>query len=521
MDNLNQHGQLLARLLQQARISRDEYGKERNAAEKVHIVGAGGTLTAAYEQLRNAAEYAEEHLLLERAIRRFYRRLFLLRDGDLISRSGDELAIELTLAGYVLNDSIPEVTVQKINNLASLHYSAYESLVRDKRSLSRAEAWTVEVLASEIEQLLVEQFDRKAFVHFAHQRIMDSVDFGRIFRGKLPPDIEAALFVAIHRALLKSDSATVRASLLERLGQSPRAYSDYIATNKQIDDLLDSGTVDKLFRYIDRHGAPLRVLRHLVDSNPDAIDKLQNKNVFLSEYEAQIERDYSNTTQKINRGIIKSVIFLIITKFLIGVGLEVPYDYLVAGTILWVPLIINLLFPPLYMVLLRATLLLPGRANTEKLVSQVEEMLYGDSKSRQLSRRQTQQFGVGYTIFYALAFVIVFGGVAWLLWRFFGFDIVHLLVFFVFLSAASFLGFRLSRQIRELESVDSDQNGVTIARDFLYMPFVVVGRYMSEKYAQVNIVAMTLDMLIELPLKTILRLIRQWSAFISSKKDQL
>jgi hypothetical protein len=32
---------------------------------------------------------------------------------------------------------------------------------------------------------------------------------------------------------------------------------------------------------------------------------------------------------------------------------------------------------------------------------------------------------------------------------------------------------------------------------------------------------MILDMLIELPLKTVLRLVRQWGAFISSKKDEL
>ena len=75
--------------------------------------------------------------------------------------------------------------------------------------------------------------------------------------------------------------------------------------------------------------------------------------------------------------------------------------------------------------------------------------------------------------------------------------------------------------IREIEAIDSDQNAITTVRDFLYMPFVVVGRFMSEKYEQVNIVALSLDMLIELPLKTVLRLIRQWGAFISSKKDEL
>ena len=165
--------------------------------------------------------------------------------------------------------------------------------------------------------------------------------------------------------------------------------------------------------------------------------------------------------------------------------------------------------------------MLPGLANTTRLVEQINHMLYEHEQSKQLVRRGGQQFGVGYSIAYGLAFITVFGGVAYLLWSLLGFDIVHLLIFFVFLSAASFLGFRLSRMIRELESIETSQNGVTIMRDFLYMPFVVVGRYISDKYSKVNVVAMALDMLIELPLKTILRLIRQWSAFISAKKDQL
>ncbi len=45
-----------------------------NRATKVHVAGVGKTLSTAYEQLRNAAEYTEEHLLLQRTIRRFFRR---------------------------------------------------------------------------------------------------------------------------------------------------------------------------------------------------------------------------------------------------------------------------------------------------------------------------------------------------------------------------------------------------------------------------------------------------------------
>ena len=102
-----------------------------------------------------------------------------------------------------------------------------------------------------------------------------------------------------------------------------------------------------------------------------------------------------------------------------------------------------------------------------------------------------------------------------------GFSLVHIGIFLVFISAASFLGFRLSRLVRELEVVRSASNGPTFIRDLVYLPFVVVGRWMSEKYAKVNIVALILDMLIELPLKTVLRLVRQWGAFIDDRKDKI
>ena len=76
-------------------------GKDR--AQKVHINGAGRAITYAYEQLRNAAEYADDHLL-QFAIKRFFKRLFILRDENILKDSGEELIIELTLAGYIAND---------------------------------------------------------------------------------------------------------------------------------------------------------------------------------------------------------------------------------------------------------------------------------------------------------------------------------------------------------------------------------------------------------------------------------
>ena len=83
------------------------------------------------------------------------------------------------------------------------------------------------------------------------------------------------------------------------------------------------------------------------------------------------------------------------------------------------------------------------------------------------------------------------------------------------------MSFRLGHLVRELELVRSRSNGVTMVRDFIYLPFVVIGQWMSDKYSKMNIITIVLDVLIEMPLKTILRLFRQWNAFIDERKDDL
>jgi hypothetical protein len=510
MNTLNTIGRQFADALGTATTQNDIAAVSQNTGEKVHVSGAGRTLTFAYEQLRNAAEYTEEHLLLQRAIQRFYRRIFLSRDSRTVAISGEELIIELTLAGYLQNDTIAVATIGEVNRLATEYFAAHTHYGK--------EAWTLNVLAVEIERLLSDDLKRDVFVQFAYNHFLQTIDQTRLF-GKPVADFEIALFVAVHRALMKSDPATIRTALLHRYQQAPNTGA-YAQTNEMIDRMLESSTVDKVYRLVDRRGASLRVLWRLIDEHENATQLLSSREQFLSAYESQIDSEYSRINSRINRGIIKSVVFLIITKVLIGVAVEVPYDYIIHGAILWLPLAINLLFPPVYMLLLRVTLRLPGRANTQALTDAIDDLLYGKERTTALSHRVNKGFGLAFNIAYGFFFVAVFGGAA--LWLYMlGFSLLHLLIFFVFLSTASFLGFRLSRQIREIEVVEGQQDGITIIRDFLYIPFVVVGRWMSEKYARVNLVAMILDMAIELPLKTILHLIRQWGVFITSKKDQL
>jgi hypothetical protein len=518
MSPLNPIGRHLRAGLDAAHRADDVFQRQRAQAEKVNIVGAGGALTAAYEQLRNAAENTEEHLLLQNAIKRSFKQLFVTRDEALVRTSGNELAVELTLAGYVPNDSLTKEQLAAISQLATDFYATYEVLLtrRDIR-VDTGTRWVLETLSVLAARVIdAHEFDR-AFADFAYTYFDDTIPQSK----KKTTDRGAALFAAVHKALLKSDSATIRAALFQRYQIDVRNIEQFIGFHQQIDAMLESDETDRLYHVVDRQGAPLRILRRMSESNRSLGELLDNRDAFLEAYEQQVSKEYAHVVKRVNRAIVRSVIFLIITKVLIGIAIEVPYDLWAHGTVIWMPLIINLFFPPLYMIALRLTLNTPSYANTTALVNRIDKMLYG-SQAMTLSRKQLsgRTYGPIFSVMYVLFGLVVFGAVMWLLLML-GFSLVHIAIFFIFISAASFLGFRLSRLIREIEVGQSASNGFTVVRDFIYLPFVVVGQWISDRYAQVNIVAAVLDMVIELPMKTVLRLVRQWGAFIDDRKDHI
>src|SRR5690606_10964440 len=322
MKTLNQTGLQLAAAV--GAVS-SKASVEADEASKIHVIGAGRALTSAYEQLRNAAEYTEDHLLLQRAIRRFYRRLFLAPSQADIESSGEELVTELTLAGYLPNDSVAKSTANELSSLASDYYYAYKQI--DRLAGGRLDAWTLDVLAVEVEARLSSPQLRDVFVQFAFDYFLETFDPSGIFKNGKSADYELTLYAAVHRSLLKSDEATIRWAILTRFQQSPLRVDPYVITNQKVDELLNSKLFDKLVKSVSRHGAAMRVLWRMFTDGQYVDQLIKTPNKFLPAYEAKIISEYEEINARIIRGILKCVIFLIITKFIIGIAIEVPYDY--------------------------------------------------------------------------------------------------------------------------------------------------------------------------------------------------
>ena len=521
-------------LLQSARDGALAYEKQQNdkASEgaMVQVERITNLPIVAYEQLRNASENIEDHLLVQKAIYRFYRRnMFLIPKGHFVGL-GRELVVELTQAEYIKNDSVSDTTVQEIDELIKEHFSFYKEALVSDRGIKRStyEKWTLEILSVKTEQLLHSFALINSYVYFVHSYLSDKVKYNKIIESDenvAPEEYSLLLYIAIHKALLKSDDANIRSGLLGLYSFSISDTTNMITFNTKYDELVSLDSTAKLTRFVTKNGAPFQIIKStFFKSQVDKVDiDVSNESRIMELIGDKVDEAYRLTRKSINKGFVKSVAFLLITKVLIGLMVEIPYDTIVTGSIVVLPLLVNLILPPVLIAITGLTLRLPGEENRKSIKHYIQTMIYESDHETSMPTLKYNKPTRGFSVFnvtYGVLLIAVFLIIGYYL-QMLHYNIVQAVIFFIFASTASFLGYRLTLQAKALELVGTHQGIGSNIRDFIYLPFIIVGRRVSYKFKQLNLVAQVLDLAIDLPLKTTIRLIRQWGAFINGKRDDL
>lgn len=488
-----------------------------------HVADIGAGFYFAYEQLRNIADYREHHLLLRSAIERYLWRYVRLEElepfaGDLVG--------ELTHAGYLKNDSIHLSTVTAIDELMSQLAKLVNALAAYS-SAAEATTWIKQYASVKIESLLNPDHRTVAFMQYAYEHYFTSVDKTATVGADVPDQrYRVALFCAIQYSIFKSDIATTRFHCLTTsLGElSLSQAAAIVKLNQLVDELYQDPLTNRIGRLISRYGAPMRILRELVFDGPAAADVLPNRSNTINKIKVLCAAEYERVHAGLNRRIGKSILFVLITKTLIGISLEIPYDLAVYGSIAWEALLINIGFPPLYMATLGARISTPSHQNTEVIAAFTDRMLYTGAGAPVVYRPRRRRISSGLKISFNLVYAIGFIGsitAVTLGLRALHFNPVNGLMFFVFFSAVSFLGLRIRRSAHELQLLDEHQSIVEAVLDFMSSPFVAIGHWLSDRYAKANIITLILDLAIEMPFKTFIRLTRQWMRFLKDKQDEL
>ena len=511
----------------------DSLGKEHapSAGPFIEVSDVVRTLGKVYERLRTVVDYRDEHLLRKAAIERILKRRFDPEaDFPQLARAFVE---ELIRAGYVQNGTLPEKSVGDITRILKRYAAIERAITADDAKLAgRPVAELRGIMAAELDEFFGHDVPLTSAVRLLGKLLREHLTF----RGKIDErERDVQILLACERALHSHDRASLSYALLRasirdwdevegeraaQFGRNFEKWSSFFAAS------LNHPLRYRLLSITKRYAVLFILLFDIAKHFPGQMRQLSQTvpEMHTQTLEAYLAR-YSKAKKRLRRAAIRAIIYLLLTKFLLAALLEVPYDIAVLGHIAWIPLTINLAFPPLFMFIVALFIDVPSKRNTGAVVTGMEGFLeqgYAGNLRHEIRVRARRVGVVSFlaNVFYLVTYVVTFGVIVWVL-RQLGFTLLGVLIFLFFLTVVSFFGIRIRRNVRELLLFAEAKSGYSTLIDFFTFPIVRAGQWLSESFQRINVFVFILDMFIEAPLQITLEVLEHFIAFFREKKEEV
>jgi hypothetical protein len=212
---------------------------------------------------------------------------------------------------------------------------------------------------------------------------------------------------------------------------------------------------------------------------------------------------------------------------LLLVLIEVPIEKIIypSSSTNLLPLIINVAFPPLLLIFLGLSIRPAGKKNEIGVIEKVQALVYRGEERNSLVKprkpiRRSSFFLNIFRFAYALVFIVVFAGIIAAL-SLLNFTPISTFIFLLFLSIVSFFGIRVRLLSKELVVVDQRENAFTVMFDFITLPILQVGRWISLRVPKINVLIFFLDVIIEAPFKAFLEATEGFFGFLKEKREEI
>lgn len=482
-----------------------------------------------YERVRNAVEYRDQHLHRKAAVVRILKRLLILEKDPVAI--ADRLLRELIGATYFPNATVPESRVAEVAE----RIRKYQAIQSVRLGSSAHFSWLLGILAAEIEELASPAPRDKALASFLYERLAERIRFEDP-SPIAPIDLKLQVYVAAFRSYLKADDDMLGWKLLRayfpewlRPGewiQAPQATAErLVGIERRIRLTLDHPLSPKVRRAVRPWSVAFRLLVQAVESVPEAERPglLADPDVLDKKLGAAIDAEAESARAKLRRGGVRAMAYLFLTKMFVAVLLEMPLEHIAFGHIDHFALAVNLLFPPILMLIVSLLIKVPGKENTEALKKYAFGLLSAagpDAPFLRLDRKRSLASRLVFGTVYAGISVAIFGAVVWGLHRI-DFTGVSIAIFVFFLCLVSFFAFRLRQNAREAVVVSNAERGTSIVMDLASLPILRAGQWLSRQMGRFNILQFFFDFLFEAPFKMFLSVLEEWFAYLREKKEAL
>ncbi|MFA6304781.1 MAG: hypothetical protein WCV73_03030 [Patescibacteria group bacterium] len=486
-----------------------------------------------YEKIRNAIDYKEDHLMRKAAIFRILQRRLMIKVTTEDLSLG--LVKELIRAGYLENNLIPFSKTEEVDKIITKYLTLYNLSGSKKSSDNGAKLfkWLLGLCSCEIEECLMPPLANQALVEYMFKVMRPVVAINDPSSSDLEKDLY--IYLAIYRALVKSDEVMMDYKLLRYFYPDWKNVQpvDLLPVAKKINNLKKEiekrrkyYLAEKLYRFFKKSAFVFYVLRDIISENPDDADRLfKNPAQLELAIRSACDKMYKNTRTKLRRSIVRVVIYLFLTKMVLALILEFPYDYYIAHKVMYLPLAINALFPPFLIFLLGIFIRIPSKKNTNRVVALAQEVVEQPLATSVKTTiggviKRSKFFVIVFYALYLALFYLSFSVLLYLL-NLLKFNIFSKLIFLLFLSLVSFFGIKMRMKVKDLTVIDKKENPLVFLVNLFALPFLKAGHWLSEKFSKINVFVFILDFIIEAPLKIFLEVIEEWIAFLKEKKDEM
>jgi len=522
----------------QALLDTFKTAKKRVRPDDISALSVSQTVSffaLVYEKVRNAVEYREDHLILRAAIERILRRRFSLNpDGH---GEAENLLRELLWARYFDNGVLGSEDNVIIQNLINKYVLLRSQLVvgRDTEVRIFLDQFLMDLLTCEIEETLRPESAsiQSNLSFFIYQVLRKKIKI----EGLKEDQKDAYFLVAIEKVFGKSDQAYLRYHLFTTFYKTLYDHSEkelqdlgvkFPEIFKKIDNMATNPYVDNLAKFTRKQLPPFLILFALIKKRkPDELSLIiTDRERLWIEIDQTCRDKYQQLGARVRTLAIRSFIYILLTKMIFAIILEVPVSLYLYGEVNQNAIIINSIFPPILMIGILGFFKVPGEENTRKIYQRIIDIIDNDksfeTKVAFVPKKTTQKRPLlifGFTVFYSLTFFITLS----LIYEFLsnlGFNLVSQIIFVFFVSVVSFFSYRIRQVTKELR-LEEKASILSPIGDFFFMPMLSLGKFFSSGIAKLNFFIFIFDFIIEAPFKLIFEVVEEWISFVRKRKEEI
>ncbi|MBI5220393.1 MAG: hypothetical protein HY978_00965 [Candidatus Liptonbacteria bacterium] len=493
-----------------------------DTTEKIHVDEIAQKVATFYERVRSLIDYHEEHLLRKSTIDRILRRRVFLRDIE--PDIAGPLIKELIRSGHLPNDTVSESKIVRVQAiLDNLTYLLQAVGANGQGGREGFSSWLIKIFVPALEDELFPPPEERLLADAMYQAMKSGLVIRNLKLSESDADVQ--LYIGVQRALFRPDPDQLQYCILKFVNPtwgklSPeelaRTARELPGLRRYLQKLLTHRLRPYFYRLANRHKVVFQLIGDLVFNSRPINDDI------IEELKPFYQRRYHKLTQQLNRLAIFSVISFFISKILVAVLIEVPVDRYLGHEFSLANMAINIIFPPLLMLLIIAFIRPPSRANFALVSAAVREVINPDFRREYILIVPKRASPVG-RVGMRLAYLVTLGAVLYWIIKgllVFQFSPASIVIFLLFTSMVIATGVKIDNRAKEISLEKEKATIFKFLVDLVTVPFMAIGKWTIAGLSRFNVLVIAFNFLLELPFQLFVEFLESFRSFIKSKKEE-